>query len=232
MNISKTDIVEWRPREKGGPITFNDSCITFMPEEEVGDTPHWKSIRKVRVLAATPLSRAITKHSFMVSSPSPNPKFDVGITTSKKSVVYEVETGTISIDKHGGYWDYESERFWNQYTKKKKVIAKVEKCGINDIVECTVMYRNRAAAIHFLKNGSLISKQALQTSGVVWPVIAIGSSQTIVNINPTPTPVEEVLQDRSGSMVVEFSVQQNTVIYMYMFISMQIIDSFSHSIRR
>ena len=211
MNMSKTDILEWRPQEKDGPMKVNDSCITFMPEEEVGDNPHWKSIRKGRVLTSTPLSRSITKHSFTVSSPSPNPKFNVGFTTTQKSVVYEGETGAISIEKHGGYWDYDSERFWNQYTKKKEMIDKVEKCGKNDIVECTVMYRSRAAAVHFFKNGCLISKPQLQTSSVVWPVIAIGSSQTKININPTS--VEGLLQDRSGrgSMVVEFSVLQNTV---------------------
>ena len=204
MKLNKTNFFEWKASEKDGPMELDESCITFKPEKEGEDTPSWKSIRKGRILASNPLPRSIGTASFLVTSPSLNPKFDVGFTTSKKSVVYEGGSGTISKENMVENWDYDNERFWKQYIdpKKREKITDVETCEANDIIKCTVIYKKRIAAVHFMKNGILMSKQALQTRGTVWPVIVIGSAQTQIKINPTP--VEEGSQDKPGIMVIKY----------------------------
>ena len=42
------------------------------------------------------------------------------------------------------------------------------------------------AIVLIAKNGNLITRHALETSGVVWPVISLNSPDAVINIDPKP----------------------------------------------
>ena len=67
-------------------------------------------------------------------------------------------------------------------------MLKVDKCEINSSIECrlnsTKIGNEKYALVHILKNDTLLAKQAIKTDDLIWPVIAIGSSQTTIEFDP------------------------------------------------
>ena len=173
-----------------GPMKLDDACITFTPEQEGDDTEERKLQRKGRVLGSNPIPRSMGKYSFTITCSTPNPDFAVGFTTEHKSVVYEGGVGVVSKEAFIGTWhewEYHEKMFWTDGYHKKQ-ISSVDKTNINDTIECCLLYQavreRKYAIVQFMKNGQLISSQALETE-VVWPVITIGSSQTKIDTIPS-----------------------------------------------
>ena len=169
-------------------MKLEDACITFMPSQEGDDTEEWKLQRKGRILGSNPIPRSMGNYSFSISCTTPIQDFSVGFTSERKSVVYEGGVGVITKEAFiDGSWDFDHKFFW-EHSYRKKQISSVDKTNINDIIECRLLYQifrgKMYAIVKIMKNSQLISSQALETE-LVWPVIAIGSSQTKVDTNPS-----------------------------------------------
>ena len=226
-----SELFQWQPREKDGPMELEDDCITCMQkqkdEERISSdedsddgnmctmyrSREWKlqqarksmtlnmeRIRVGRIRTMNPIPRSLGGFSFTIHSSSPNPTFAAGFTSNSKSVIYEGGVGLISNEELNYDWDFNGEDgmiFWNGYRKEK--ITETDKTEINDKIECNLIYQSigkrKYALVNFIKNGVLLSKQALETE-VVWPVITIGSSQTKIEL--APNSEEHFTIDKSG----------------------------------
>ena len=158
-------------------VKLDGRCIKRIRKEKMGQKTDTQGGRILVVHSF--FTRSKGYYSFKISSPTPNQDFAVGFATNDRGVMYEGATGVI----------FRWEDFWKKCYDKREV-ALVEKCSENDVIECSLIHTRvgdrKYAIVLIAKNGNLITRHALETSGVVWPVISLNSPDSVINIDPKP----------------------------------------------
>ena len=166
-------------------MRLEGSCITILPDET-----NSKNITRGGVIrTANPLPSYMTDFSFEICSETPYHEFAVGFEANDKRVMYEGGTGVISKETYNKQWISLGGLWKCSYDKKQLHLS--EKCFENDIIKCSVVRTTigdrNFVTMMFTKNNKILGRPSIEADGRIWPVIAIASSKSKINVNPKPT---------------------------------------------